>query len=148
MVDSSGIGSFSASFQTPTRFIQPPRLVELATSGLTVATRSATSGSSRSVAVSISPNACWEDMFPLYRCPKSGGIRISGGLKRGRLPTPSRRPVSMHSRPAGAVGSMRSHSSPSGTFSSRRSRSISRSFRMREWFCGSPMDGSRQPLSV
>ena len=64
-MDSSGMGSWCSSPQTPTLFIHPPRLVELATSGLTVTTLSVTSGSSRDMAVIIRPKVCWVAMLPV-----------------------------------------------------------------------------------
>ncbi len=48
----------------PTWLIQPPRLVEEATSGLTVTTRSATSGASRARSTKKRPNACWVETLP------------------------------------------------------------------------------------
>ncbi len=45
-------------FQMPTLLIQPPRLVDDATSGLTVTTRSATEGASRARASKKRPSVC------------------------------------------------------------------------------------------
>ena len=55
---SSGIGWPSFLAHTPTLLIQPPRLVELATSGVTVTMRSATFGMLRPISVRISPKVC------------------------------------------------------------------------------------------
>jgi hypothetical protein len=55
----------SPSCHTPERLIQPPRLVEEATSGLTVTTRAATSGAAWARSTKKRPNACWVDARPL-----------------------------------------------------------------------------------
>ena len=75
-------------------------------------------------------------------------VAISGISNLGLRPIPSIRLVSAHIRAAGVFGGILSHSPPNGTFNSSRNCSICLSESTTEWFCGSPMEGSRQPLSV
>ena len=81
----------SPGFQMPALLIQPPRLVEVPTSGLTVTTRSATSGASRVRSTKKRPNACWVLALPVCLRPRSGGSVGAGtagvGSRRSRSPT-------------------------------------------------------------
>src|SRR5215210_7833209 len=77
----------SPTDQIPDLLIQPPRLVELATSGLTVTTRSATSGASCTRSTKKRPNACCVDSLPRCFRPSAGGT--SGGGRRGGLALPA-----------------------------------------------------------
>ena len=72
----------SPTDQIPDLLIQPPRFVELATSGLTVTTRSATSGASCTRSTKKRPNACWVDSWPRCLRPSVGGT--SGGSRAAR----------------------------------------------------------------
>ena len=78
----------SPSCQTPARLIQPPRLVEEATSGLTVTTCAATSGAAWARSTKNRPNACWVDSAPECSRPRSTGAgrgrRGSIGSRRSR----------------------------------------------------------------
>ena len=62
---SSGNSSWGRLAHTPARLIQPPRLVELATSGLMVTTRSWRCSVLLESSVRTRPNICWVDMRPL-----------------------------------------------------------------------------------
>ena len=62
--------------KTPTRLIQPPRLVETATSGAAVTIRPPISGS-RASAARVSPNACWVLVAAAIRM---SGTAITGAL--------------------------------------------------------------------
>ena len=72
----------------PTLLSHPPRLVELATSGLTVTTRSATSGASRTRSAKKRPNACWVDSWPRCApsCAGTGGGATGSGSSRAAQP--------------------------------------------------------------
>src|SRR5215216_5500102 len=72
----------SPTDQMPALLIQPPRLVELATSGLTVTTRSATSGASCTRSTKKRPKACCVDSFPRCLRPSAGG-GSGGGCSGG-----------------------------------------------------------------
>src|SRR5215213_2295929 len=63
----------SPTDQMPALLIQPPRLVDVPTSGETVTTRSATSGASRTRSTKKRPNACCVDSDPLCSRPRSSG---------------------------------------------------------------------------
>ena len=76
-VSSANQSRRSPTDQIPDLLIQPPRFVELATSGLTVTTRSATSGASCTRSTKKRPKACWVDSLP--RC-----LRPSVGRHLGR----------------------------------------------------------------
>src|SRR5215216_5842144 len=69
----------------PALLIQPPRLVDVPTSGETVTTRSATSGASRARSTKKRPKACWVDSLPRCPRPRSGGTRGGSTAKNGGL---------------------------------------------------------------
>ncbi len=75
----------SPACQTPTRLIQPPRLVDEATSGLTVTTRFAISGAPWARSTKKRPKACWVEAVPACSCPSSAGTSSVGtGVTAGR----------------------------------------------------------------
>ena len=71
----------------PAWLIQPPRLVEEATSGLTVTTCSTTSGAAWPRSTKKRPNDCWVEVSPMCARPTSlggaGAVR-GGGVSRSR----------------------------------------------------------------
>ena len=137
----------SPMLQMPALLIQPPRLVDVPTSGLTVTTRSATSGASRARSTKKRPNACWVDAVPVCLRPTDSGGTFGAGTARV-APRLSRRPVAAHSSASGEPGSKDAHgssgSAPSFAASSRYWSWLSSA----EWFAGWPSVGSVQPLIV
>ena len=80
----------------PALLIQPPRFVEVPTSGETVTTRSATSGASRTRSTKKRPNACCVDARPVCSRPRPAGTSGGGATNFGGGRS-SRRPVAAHS---------------------------------------------------
>src|SRR3954463_12562305 len=83
-VSSANQSMRSPRLQMPILLIQPPRLVDVPTSGETVTTRSATSGASRARSTKKRPNACWVDSRPVCRRARAGGRRGGWGAGVGR----------------------------------------------------------------
>ncbi len=88
----------SPGAQMPALLIQPPRLVEVPTSGETVTTRPATSGASRTRSTKKRPNACWVDSVALVLAARgrparrAGRPRASGPAAPGAGPSPRTAP--------------------------------------------------------
>ena len=99
----------SPTDQMPDLLIQPPRLVELATSGLTVTTRSATSGASCTRSTKKRPNACCVDSLP--RCVRPSVAGTSGGVRGSGSSRASAVAAAAASSPSGLAGSKGAHGS-------------------------------------
>ncbi len=95
-VSSANQSMRSPTDQIPALLIQPPRLVEVPTSGDTVTTRAATSGASRSRSTQKRPNACWVDSRP--RCSRPSDAGTAGGSRSSTGSRRSRAAASAHSR--------------------------------------------------
>ena len=91
-VSSANQSMRSPGDQIPALLIQPPRFVEVPTSGETVTTRSATSGASRTRSTKKRPNACWVEAVPLCSRPRSSGHarRVDDELRRAAVEPPRR----------------------------------------------------------
>ncbi len=130
----------------PDLLIQPPRLVEVPTSGDTVTTRAATSGASRSRSTQKRPNACWVDARP--RCSRPSETGTAGGSRSSTGSRRSRAAASAHSRASAEPSSNAAHGSSAAVSSALASSANCSSESSAEWFAGWPSVGSRQPLSV
>ena len=93
----------------PTRLIQPPRLVEDATSGLTVTTRCATWGAACARSVKKRPNVCWVEVAAGVLAAELGGRRRRGRARRVRAREAEQRRG--RAAPRGSVGSNGAHGS-------------------------------------
>ena len=148
LASSSGSCSGSLLFQTPDLLIQPPSPVELATSGLTVTTRSATSGRFRARSVSTNPYIWRLEMLPWYSWWRSVGSAGVSAVGERSLEGRSRAAMLLHARPAAESGAKPSQTSSSGTPMCSRNSSICAGESRFEWLRGSPIDGSIHPLKV
>ena len=126
--------------------IHPPRLVELATSGLTVTTRSATSGASCTRSTKKRPNACCVDSLPRCLRPRLAGT--AGGATGSGSSRASAVAAAAHSSPSALPGSRAAHGSSASAPSAPASSSICSRVSSAEWFSGCPSIGSDQPLIV
>ena len=137
----------SSMCHMPTRLIQPPRLVDDATSGLTVTTRAATSGATRDRSSRNRPSACWVDSGPRREMPSS-----TGGLARGSsVPAQGERGAwarRAQGRSSGLPGGNLAQGPPGQRPSSRASWCHWSAERRAEWFPGWPSVGRRQALMV
>ena len=136
----------SPTDQMPDLLIQPPRFVELATSGLTVTTRSATSGASCTRSTKKRPKACWVDSCP--RCLRPSEAGTAGGVRGFGSSRASAAAAAAARSASGLPGSNGAHgfaaSAPSWPASSSNCSTVSSA----EWFSGWPSMGSDQPLIV
>ena len=137
----------SPGAQMPALLIQPPRLVEVPTSGETVTTRSATSGASRTRSTKKRPNACWVDSSPLCSRPRSSGTAGGSATNFGSGRS-SRRPVAAHSAASAESGSNGAHGSSGSVPSVSASCAYCSALSRAEWLAGWPSVGSIQPLIV
>ena len=132
--------------QIPARLIQPPRLVDEATSGLTVTMRAATSGASCERSTSTRPSACWVETRPACVRPSSTGG--DGGASGADTSRRSRSAVAVHSSasalPSGGGRHGSSHVGGELARQLLQLPSVSRA----EWLLGWPAIGSPQPLIV
>ncbi len=118
---SVSVSSANQSMRSPTRrcptlLIQPPRLVEVPTSGETVTARAATSGASRSRSTQKRPNACWVDSRPGARGRATPAPRAA--RRRAPAARSSRAPARSHSSASGEPAANDAHGS-SGSAPSR-----------------------------
>ncbi len=129
----------------PTRLIQPPRFVEEATSGLTVTTRSATSGAACARSTKKRPNACCVEAVPACARPTSRGT--ARRRARGeRLALAAARPRSGTARPRRVPSAKRAHGSSASAPRSPASCAHCSAVSSAEWLAGWPSVGSRQRL--
>ena len=131
---------------TPTLLTQPPRLVEMDTSGAVVTSRLPTSGASAR-RVRVRPKASWVETLPR----SVGGPADAGTSSRGRGTGGGllmSEPTAAHSRPSGLSGSNRSNSVASVSPVSARRASIWSGFSSTAWLSGSPAMGRPHPLTV
>ena len=114
-----------ADDQIPTLLIQPPRFVEVPTSGETVTTRSATSGASRTRSTKKRPNACWVEAVPLCSRPRSSGT-AGGAAAPGEPRAPAAARALAHSSASGVPSANVAHGSAGSAPSALRQLAVLR----------------------
>ena len=135
-----------ASDQTPLLLIQPPRFVELATSGLAVTTRSATSGAARRRSERKCPRVACVEVTALCRHSNSAGTDATG--VRSIASRLRRAAVSEHTRAASVPFANRCQGSSSDMPDAVASSCICSSVSCAAWLLGCPSIDRPRPLIV
>ena len=136
----------SCTDHTPVLLIQPPRLVDEATSGLQVTTRAAASGASRLRSASSRPSAAWVETGLRCAWPSAVGTATCAGGATGVRRSAAPRSLAELGR--GAAAARRPprvvEVVPDASASARICASVSSA----EWLFGWPSVGSPRPLTV